>query len=186
MDLVYPVSVAPLLPGSKGNKEMLPIVEPTGTVVARAPRAFCHHGSKPLHPVVHLHIIDRFSRIYLQRRGPDKSLLPLYWDTAVGGHVTYGEYLREALFREAAEELGFYDFNPLPIRSYVFESATERELVNVFAAVGNFTLHPDGDEVCDGRWWEIPELENSFGKSVITPNFEQEFPMIKDSLLALL
>ncbi|MBQ9462050.1 MAG: NUDIX domain-containing protein [Bacteroidales bacterium] len=186
MDLVYPVSIAPLAPGCRTGKEMVPIVEPTGRVTARAPRQWCHRGSMALHPVVHLHIIDRYSRIYLQRRGASKSLLPLYWDTAVGGHVNYGEYLREALFREAGEELGFYDFNPVPVRTYIFESQTERELVNVFAAVGNFDLHPDGDEVAEGRWWEIPELEASFGKDIITPNFEQEFPMVKQSLLSLL
>ena len=186
MDLVYPVSIAPLLPGCKNGKEMLPVVEPTGTVVARAPRAWCHQGTKTLHPVVHLHIIDRFSKVFLQRRGAMKSLLPLYWDTAVGGHVNYGEYLREALFREAGEELGFYDFNPVPLRSYIYESSTEKELVNVYAAVGNFELHPDGEEVAEGRWWEIPELEKSFGKNILTPNFEYEFPMIKQSLLSLL
>ncbi len=186
MDLVYPVSVAPLAPGAKSGREMLPIVEATGTVIARAPRGWCHHGSKALHPVVHLHIIDRYSRIYLQQRGASKSLLPLYWDTAVGGHVNYGEYLREALFREAAEELKFYDFNPYPIRTYIYESNTEKELVNVFAAVGNFELKPDGDEVAGGRWWEIPELEAAFGKNILTPNFEHEFPMVKQSLLALL
>ena len=186
MDLVYPVSIAPLAPGCKQGKEMLPIVEPTGTVTARAPRAWVHQGGKLLHPVVHLHIMDRFSRIYLQKRGARKSLLPLYWDTAVGGHVTYGEYLREALFREAGEELGFYDFYPVPLRSYIYESGTERELVNVYAAVGNFELHPNTDELADGRWWEIPELEAAFGKNIITPNFEQEFPTVKQDLLALL
>jgi len=186
MDLVYPVSVAPLLPGCKGPGEMLPIVEPNGAVIARAPRSWCHGGSHALHPVVHLHIIDRYSRVYLQRRSPFKRLLPLYWDTAVGGHVNYGEFLRESLMREAAEELGFYDFNPVPLRSYIYESEREKELVNVFAAVGNFELHPDGEEVAEGRWWEIPELEAAFGTNTITPNFEQEFPMIKQSLLALL
>ena len=87
MDLVYPVNLAPLSPLNKGVREMLPIVEPNGAVVARASRSSCHSGTKLLHPVVHLHIIDRFGRIYLQRRSARKSLFPLYWDTAVGGHV---------------------------------------------------------------------------------------------------
>ncbi len=186
MDLIYPVSIAPLAPGAKVGREMIPIVEESGTVTARAPRAWVHQGTKPLHPVVHLHIIDRYSRIYLQKRGPKKTLLPLRWDTAVGGHVTYGEYLKEALFREAGEELGFYDFFPVPIRTYIYESRTEKELVNVFAAVGNFELHPDGDEVAEGRWWEISELEAAIGKNILTPNLEQEFPMVKQALLALL
>lgn len=186
MELVYPVSMAPLLQGGKAEKEMLPVVDATGAVVARAPRSVCHDGSKPLHPVVHLHILDRYGRLYLQKRAATKDLYPLYWDTAVGGHVEYGEYLSEALFREASEELGFYDFNPIPLRSYVFESPVERELVNVFGAVGNFNLHPDGEEVAEGRWWAPDDLESAFGKNVLTPNFEQEFPMIKHGLLALL
>ncbi|MBO6168469.1 MAG: NUDIX domain-containing protein [Bacteroidales bacterium] len=165
---------------------MLPVVEPTGTVIGRASRNSCHSGTKLLHPVVHLHIIDRFGQIYLQRRSATKTLLPLYWDTAVGGHITYGEYLREALFREAGEELGFYDFNPVLLATYLYESPTEKELVNTFGTVGNFELKPDGEEVCEGRWWPISELENAFGKGILTPNFEYEFPKIKQALLALL
>ena len=186
MDLVYPVSIAPLASAGKGAREMVPVVEPTGTVIGRASRTSCHSGTKLLHPVVHLHIINRFGQVYLQRRAATKSLLPLYWDTAVGGHVNYGEYLREALFREAAEELGFYDFNPVLLVTYIYESPIEKELVNTFATVGNFTLKPDGTEVCEGRWWTIAEIEAAFGKDILTPNFEYEFPKIKQSLLALL
>ena len=185
MELVYPVSIAPLAAGNKGTREMLPVVQPTGTVVARASRASCH-AAKLLHPVVHLHIIDRFGRIYLQHRSAKKSIFPLYWDTAVGGHVGYGEYLKEALFREAGEELAFYDFNPVPLTSYVWDSAVEHELVSVYAAMGHFDLRPDGDEVIEGRWWEVSEIEESMGKSILTPNFEYEFGMIRKSLFSLL
>ena len=186
MDLVYPVNIAPLASSDKGSREMVPVVEPMGTVIGRASRSSCHSGTKLLHPVVHLHIIDRYGRVYLQRRAASKTLLPLYWDTAVGGHVTYGEYLQEALFREAGEELGFYDFNPVLLATYVYESPTEKELVNTFGTVGNFDLKPDGNEVCDGKWWSLKEIEDAYGKDVLTPNFEYEFSKIKQSLLALL
>lgn len=143
-------------------------------------------AAKPLHPVVHLHIISRDGRIYLQQRSASKDFLPLKWDTAVGGHVAYGEYVLEALYREASEELGFTDFNPVFITSYVYESERERELVNVFATVGDFILKPDGDEVTDGRYWSPEEIEAATGKSILTPNFESEYHKIKDSLQALL
>ena len=68
----------------------------------------------------------------------------------------------------------------------MFESRIEKELVNVFAAVGAFTLSPDRDEVDEGRWWEMDEIERSIGMDVMTPNFEQEFVRIKKTLLALL
>lgn len=187
-ELSYPGRPAP---GFKDDSlfqagEVLPIVEPNGVVVGQASRQYCHGGSKLLHPVVHLHIVNRFGDVYLQRRGADKDLYPLWWDTAVGGHVSYGEQIEEALFREASEELGFYDFNPQHVKTYVFESGTERELVSVFAAVGNFTPKPDNYEVAEGRYWTMKELEANIGRGVLTPNFEQEFTMIKDSLLSLL
>ena len=46
----------------------------------------------------------------------------------------------------------------------VWESEQEKELVNVFAAVGNFMLKPDGSEVSEGRYWSMDEIEASLGK----------------------
>lgn len=187
-DLIYPASPAPLLRGGRRAKasEMLPVIDEFGNVRAQAAREYCHGGQKPLHPVVHLHIINRRGEIYLQQRGAHKDLLPLRWDTAVGGHVAYGEYILEALYRESAEELGLHNFHPHSLLTYIYESDTERELVNVFAAVGEYALKPDRDELAGGRFWSPQEIEQTFGKGILTPNFEQEYTRIKDALLALL
>ena len=82
--------------------------------------------------------------------------------------------------------MGLTAFNPIYLKSYEFESEVERELVNVFAAVGNFDLQPDLDEVDEGKWWEVTDVDAAIGKGVFTPNFESEFQMIRDQLLALL
>lgn len=168
------------------SEEMLPVVDPNGIVIGQASRKFCHSGAKPLHPVVHLHILNRKGELYIQKRSMKKDLLPGRWDTAVGGHVGYGESIREALYREAGEELGFFDFNPIAIHSYVFESDIEKELVNIFAVVGNFELHPDLDEVDEGRFWSFDEIDANLSKSIFTPNFEMEFQMVRRPLEALL
>ena len=194
IDLVYPYDLAPVLPAPTADSlpqtsevvEYFPVVEPSGLVIGRSTREYCHGGAKPLHPVIHIHIIDRFSRIYLQKRSMKKDIQPGKWDTAVGGHVSYGESVVEAVYREAFEELRLMEFNPIYIETYQFESSVEKEMVSVFAAVGTYDLTPDMDEVVEGRWWPIEEIDANIGKGVFTPNFESEFQMIRRQLLALL
>lgn len=187
-ELIYPDITAPVPRDCKAAPaaEMLPVIDENGYVTGQAPRSYCHSGTKLLHPVVHLHLINRNSEIYLQQRGAGKDLLPLFWDTAVGGHISYGEQVMEALYREAGEELGLHDFNPYPLTSYIFESETERELVNVFGVLGNFKPVPNEGELEGGRYWSIEEIESSIGKNVLTPNFEGEYARVKNSLLSLL
>jgi hypothetical protein len=52
--------------------------------------------------------------------------------------------------------------------------------------VGSYDLHPDMDEVEEGRWWPVSEIDSSIGKGIFTPNFESEYKMIRNQLLALL
>jgi len=56
----------------------------------------------------------------------------------------------------------------------------------MFAAVGNFNIHPDNLEVQEGEWWTVERIEENLGKSVITPNFEEEFGRIRKTLASLL
>ena len=134
IELIYPYDVAPVVPAptadtfavESASGEYFPVVEPSGFVVGRSAREYCHSGAKPLHPVIHIHIVDRYGRIYLQKRSMRKEIQPGKWDTAVGGHISYGESILEAVYREASEELGFTEFNPIHIETYEFESSIER------------------------------------------------------------
>ena len=73
----------------------------------------------------------------------------------------------------------------LPVRRRV-PSCTNAVPVNVFAAVGEYELRPDPDELAGGRFWTPEEIEQAIGKGVLTPNFEGEYQRVKDALLALL
>ena len=115
-----------------------------------------------------------------------KDIQPGKWDTAVGGHVDYGESVIEALYRETSEELGLREFNPIWLCAYEFESEVEREMVCVYAAVGSFRLKPDPDEVDEIRGWEMETIDENLGKSLFTPNFEGEFVKMRSTLLSLL
>lgn len=169
-----------------GDQEIFPVVTEDGAVIGRASRSYCHSGCKLLHPVVHLHLLDRNERIYLQKRSMKKDIQPGKWDTAVGGHVMYGESILEALHRESYEELALTDYNPIYLGTYSYDTGRDMELVNIFAAIGHFDVKPDMDEVDEGRWLSISQISEMAEKGRLTPNFKEEFAAIKDRLLALL
>ena len=154
--------------------ETFPLVDENGVVIGSATRGECHDGSKLLHPVVHLHVFNSKGELYLQKRPAWKDIQPGKWDTAVGGHIDYGETPEEALTREVREELGITAFVPERLGMYVFESQREKELVYVHRTVYDGPVCPS-EELDGGRFWSVQEIRETIGKGVLTPNFENEF-----------
>ena len=82
---------------SDNASELFPIVDNDGRTIGSATRGECHSGSMLLHPVVHLHLFNSSGDLYLQRRPDWKDIQPGKWDTAVGGHVDFGEDTDDAI-----------------------------------------------------------------------------------------
>ncbi|MDE6654849.1 MAG: NTP pyrophosphohydrolase, partial [Muribaculaceae bacterium] len=73
-------------------------------------------------------------------------------------------------------ELGLTDFEPEHVKSYVFESDRERELVNTFrTTVDPAHVHPS-DELDGGRWWTPSEIASSTDD--LTPNLRHELTFL--------
>jgi isopentenyldiphosphate isomerase/intracellular septation protein A len=163
-------------------EEWVPIVNEQGKVRGKMPRSIAHKGSKILHPVVHMQVLNTDGELYLQKRPAHKLIQPGKWDTAVGGHMGVEESVEISLQREAYEEIGFSQFNAQPIKPYVWESEIEKELVFGFVAITDKKLQADGVEVEEGRFWQLAEIEEHIGKDVFTPNFEYEYSLLKKHL----
>ena len=157
------------------ENERFPIVDEEGTEIGQATRGECHSGSHLLHPVVHLHVFNAKGEVYLQKRPEWKDIQPGKWDTAVGGHVDYGETPEDALRREVGEELGITAFTPEFVGKYVFESKRESELVYVNRTIYDGPIRPSAEELDGGRFWSMSEISETIGQGVLTPNFESEF-----------
>jgi len=157
------------------DEEWLPVVDEQGKIIGKALRSACHGGDKILHPVVHLHVMNPRKYLFLQKRPETKLIQPGKWDTAVGGHIAFGEDVKTALRREAYEEIGLKDFVAKPIGNYLFESEIERELVYSFLSYDFKSIHLHSDEVEEGRFWSQKQIEQNLGKGIFTPNFELEY-----------
>jgi len=162
------------------SEEYFPIVTEDGAIVGKETRSKVHSGSFLLHPVVHLHVFNPEGELYLQKRSLDKDIQPGKWDTSVGGHVQYGEEIQNALRREVFEELGIKEFEPTFAFKYPFRSTIEYELVHTYYTVYNGTIIPNPDEITEGRFWKLSEIDEVLGHNILTPNFEKEYRQLID------
>lgn len=168
------------------HEEIFPIVDEAGNVIGEAPRSRCHDGSKLLHPVIHLHIFNSKGELYLQKRSMAKDVQPGKWDSSVAGHIDKEETPDKAAIREAREELGLVNIIPRYITKYIIETDREKELSYCYYAIydGDFVLNKE--ELEDGRFWQIEEIQSNLGRSVFTTNFELDFiKFLREGLMPL-
>jgi isopentenyldiphosphate isomerase len=157
-------------------EEIFPVVDEDGNTIGESPRHVCHDGkSFLLHPVVHLHVFNNKGELFLQKRSANKDIQPGKWDTSVGGHLSPGEQVEDALIREAREELGLENFIPVFLGKYIWQSNRERELINSFSTISDVIPSIDNDEIEEGRFWNVDDIKENLGKNIFTPNFEDEF-----------
>jgi len=136
-----------------------------------------------LHPVVHLHVLNNQKHIYLQKRPITKLVQPGKWDTAVGGHISFGENLETALKREAWEEIGLQNFAAKLVKTYRWDSEIESELVYVFVSHDFKSINLHSDEVEEGRFWTLKQIDSNIGQNIFTPNFEYEYQLLKKEIV---
>jgi len=157
---------------------MFQLVDRKGNRIGAASRQECHGNPSLIHLVVHLHVFDPAGRLYLQKRSMGKDTNPGRWDTSVGGHVSAGESVSDALIREAREELGIDASGAAYLYSYLSEGAFESEYAECFILESSQPIHPDPGEIDEGRHFSLDEVRAVIGTGALTPMFESEWPLL--------
>jgi isopentenyl-diphosphate delta-isomerase type 1 len=167
------------------NHEWFDILDENGNITGSAPREICHNGSKLLHPVVHIHIINSKNKLLLQKRAMDKDIQPGKWDTSIGGHIRSGESLINAVIRESKEEQGI-EINPkklVKVSKYIFESDIEKEFVFSFLYRSDDELNYQKSEIDEIKFFSKDEIKKLIDEGQTTPNFVEEFRILTQSRL---
>jgi len=162
--------------------EMFQLVDGNGNPVGAASREECHGNPLLIHLVVHLHVFDAQGRLYLQKRSMRKDTNPGRWDTSVGGHVNAGEDVAAALIREAREELDIDASGARFLHAFLNEGTFESEYAQCFSLTWQGEIGPDPDEIEEGRFFTLAEVESLIGTGALTPLFEREWPMLVRAL----
>jgi len=162
--------------------EMFQLVDRSGAPIGEASREECHGNPALLHLVVHVHVVSSDVRVYLQRRSRRKDTNPGLWDTSVGGHVNAGEAVREAVLRESREELGMDASAARAVYTMLNEGSFESEFAHCFLLTFDGPFHTDPEEIDEGRFFTVPEVESMIGIGTLTPLFEKEWPLLKKEL----
>ncbi len=118
------------------------------------------HARKLRHRAVHVLVINRAGRVFLQQRSMAKDLFPGVWDSSAAGHVGAGEDYDGSALRELEEELGCRpDQTPVPLFKIEAREETGQEFLWAYRveAEGPFTLQKD--EIEQGGWFTVAEID---------------------------
>jgi isopentenyl-diphosphate delta-isomerase type 1 len=162
--------------------EMFQLVDHAGKPTGQASREECHGNPALLHLVVHVHVVSSDGRVYLQKRSRRKDTNPGLWDASVGGHVNAGEAVPQAVIRESREELGIDAFSARPLYTMLNEGPFESEYAHCFLLTCDGPFHPDPEEIEEGRFFSVQDVQAMIGGSALTPLFEREWPLLRGAI----
>lgn len=154
--------------------ELLAVVNDRGEIIGNLPRSEIHGNPSLVHRVVHVLVFNTKGELLLQKRSMNKDVAPGKWDTSVGGHVSSGETLDEAVKREMEEELGITSCKPEFLYTYIHSNEYETELVYTYSCSHDGKINFQKDEIDEVRPWSMEEIKRNIGNGILSDNFEHE------------
>lgn len=113
--------------------------------------------------VARIFVFNKKGELYIQKRAHRLIFGPGLWDQSVGGYVDEGEDYLDAALREGKEEIGLPPIELKKIGHFYTEEHhrkyIRRRFNTLYEAVYDGQLEPNKDEVEEGKWISLGELE---------------------------
>lgn len=120
------------------------------------------------HRIVRVFVFNSNGELFLQKRSKNMANFPGLWDQSVGGHVDAGEDNLTAAIRETKEEIGLENIDLTEIGTYKVERTVGDRHFNrfnvLYSTVSDDPLKLDPEEVDDGKWVTLDELDGLVAK----------------------
>jgi len=163
--------------------EFLWAIDSKGRVIGKKRRVECHRRGI-VHRAVHVIVLDARHRIFVKRRSSSKDMFPGQWETSVGGHVRYGDDVKETAARELEEELGIVE----PLRylgRFAYRGKEEKENITLFSVVTMKRPRLNRSEATIGEYLTIHELERCLSRRTFVDGTAEEVRILKRLLSKL-
>lgn len=163
--------------------ELFEVYDLQGKRTGLAKRSEVHGNPDLIHRVAHVLLMNSRGELYLQKRSPNKDVLPGRWDCSVGGHVNPKESWDCAAERELTEELGISaeeaGLTLIHLFDHLWRTETESEQVRTYALLYDGPITPSPEEISEGRFWKIKDIGRASGDDQFTPVLLEELKMYR-------
>jgi isopentenyldiphosphate isomerase len=163
--------------------EMFDVVDEEDQIIKKASRKECHERGL-IHRSVMFFVFKSEGKVLVTKRTKNKDFFPEYWSIVLGGHVGCGESYEDAVPREVEEEVGLKT-EPFFIHYFKKRIPEEKENVRVFGIVTKEEPILNKDELAEGKFLDLEELEVKLNKEKFLPETEILLPILKKYLSSL-
>lgn len=155
------------------------VTEDDKQIIGKAGRNECHGNPSLIHRAVRIMLFHPDGRLLLQKRSRNKKVQGGKWDAAVGGHVTSGEKISDALKRELEEEIGITLENAdslIPFYTIKVRNSFESENIHCCRLIHAGPFRMQEEEVEELRFFTTGELREKLARTpeIFTPLLQRE------------
>lgn len=134
--------------------------------------------------IVGLDIFNEKGEVLIAKRHQSKKIDPGLWGPSVAGTVDEGFSYDDTVLKEAEEEVGLKEIQPIFTKKYFYETENARRWCSRYYVVidSKTELQKQDDEVSEIKWISIADLEKwwKVHPEEFIPSFQRSLGIIKE------